>query len=109
MLQKESFPGALNDESFKGFEGRARFLHAPATSSAVPSALADPDIGLGFSSDRPWRIFSESDGQAELQEERIRSTSEKLASPTFAPEAVKDTGFTSLQSEQEEIHGLPLR
>lgn len=53
MLQKESFPGALNDENFKGFEGRARFLHAAATSSAVLFALADPDCGLGFSSDRP--------------------------------------------------------
>lgn len=53
MLQKESFPGALNDENFKGFEGRARFLRAAATSSAVLFALADPDRGLGFSSDRP--------------------------------------------------------
>lgn len=39
--------------SFKGFESRARFPHAAATSPAVPSALADPDLGLGFSSDRP--------------------------------------------------------
>lgn len=53
MLQKGSFPVALHDVSFKGFEGRVRFLHAAATSSAMPSALADPDLGLGFSSDRP--------------------------------------------------------
>lgn len=53
MLQQGSFPVALHNVSFKGFEGRARFLHEAATSSAVPSALADPDIGLGFSSDRP--------------------------------------------------------
>lgn len=55
MLEKGRFPVALNgsDASFKGFEGRARFLHAAATSSAVPSALADPDLALGFSSDRP--------------------------------------------------------
>lgn len=51
MLQQGSFPVALHDVSFKAFEGRARFLHA--ASSALPYAVADPDLGLGFSSDRP--------------------------------------------------------
>lgn len=31
VLQKGSFPVALNDVSFKGVEGRAGFLHAAAT------------------------------------------------------------------------------
>lgn len=95
---------------FWGIWGQSKV--SPCSSHLLSCAFCtgDPDLGLGFSSDRPERIFPESVRQAELQEERKRNTSEKQPALDWHQKQWRTLWiYQSLQSEQEEIHGLPLR